>query len=131
MIQKFLPHSPTKSTIVYGIFKNKNSTDEEFHLIADMYERVMREDKVLCNNAQANLNRGVFNNGLLHPRYEKAPLFFQQKVREAVTAHGKREKTEGREIWPASYEEVTKNEEQVDRNDVTDISRGTQKVLLA
>jgi len=107
MIQKFLPHSPSTSTSHYEVFKAKTSTDEEFHLIADMYERVMREDKVLCNNAQANLNRGVFKAGLLHPKYEKAPIFFQQNCREVVNEHWKREKREGREVHPAKQPGLT------------------------
>ncbi|CAO2651593.1 Nn.00g041630.m01.CDS01 [Neocucurbitaria sp. VM-36] len=101
MIQKFLPAGPNHSNITYEIYKNKNSSSEDFHLIADMYERVMREDKVLCDAAQKNLDRGVFVNGQLHPKYEKAPLFFQKTVREVITEHFQREKKEGREIWPA------------------------------
>jgi hypothetical protein len=101
MIQKFQPSSPGKTNITYEVYKNRNSSDESFHLIADMYERVMREDKVLCNAAQRNLDRGVFVNGQLHPKYEKAPLFFQKTVREVITEHFQREKAEGREIWPA------------------------------
>jgi hypothetical protein len=77
----------------YEIYRNKASSDEEFHLIADMYERVMREDKVLCDAAQRNLDRGVFVNGQLHPKYEKAPLFFQGTVRSVVTEHWEREKS--------------------------------------
>ena len=101
MIQKFQPTSATSTLIAYEIYRNRNSSDESFHIIADMYERVMREDKVLCNAAQRNLNRGVFVNGQLHPKYEKAPLFFQKTVREVITEHFQREKAEGREIWPA------------------------------
>jgi hypothetical protein len=101
MIQKFLPTSPTTSTMSYEIYRNTSSSDAEFHLIADMYERVMREDKVLCDAAQKNLDRGVFVNGQLHPKYEKAPLFFQKTVREVVTQHWEREKEAGSEIWPA------------------------------
>ncbi|OAK97056.1 putative Rieske 2Fe-2S family protein [Phaeosphaeriaceae sp. SRC1lsM3a] len=101
MIQKFLPSSPTSSRMSYEIYRNKSSTDAEFHLIADMYERVMREDKVLCDAAQRNLDRGVFVNGQLHPKYEKAPLFFQDTVRSTVTEHWEREKREGKEVWPA------------------------------
>lgn len=100
MVQKFMPSSPTTSKMSYEIYRNKKSTDEEFHLIADMYERVMREDKVLCDAAQKNLDRGVFVNGQLHPKYEKAPLFFQQTVRQVITEHYEREKREGCEIWP-------------------------------
>jgi hypothetical protein len=101
MIQKFLPSSPITSIMSYEIYRNRHSSDAEFHLIADMYERVMREDKVLCDAAQKNLDRGVFVNGQLHPKYEKAPLFFQDTVRKVVTEHWEREKREGREVWPA------------------------------
>ncbi|KAJ4363499.1 hypothetical protein N0V83_009794 [Neocucurbitaria cava] len=101
MIQKFLPAGPNHSNITYEVYKNKKSSSEDFHVIADMYERVMREDKVLCDAAQKNLNRGVFVNGQLHPKYEKAPLFFQKTVREVVIEHFQREKKEGREVWPA------------------------------
>ena len=106
MIQKFQPRSPTSTLITYEVYKNRHSTSESFHLIADMYERVMREDKVLCNAAQKNLNRGVFNAGLLHPKYEKAPLFFQGTVREVVGEHWRLEKEVGREVWPARREAV-------------------------
>ena len=85
----------------YEIYRNKHSGEEDFKLISEMYARVMAEDKVLCDNAQKNLNAGVFVNGQLHPKYEKAPLFFQAVNREVVVEHYKREKAEGREIWPA------------------------------
>lgn len=101
MIQRFHPRSPTSTLICYEVYRNRDAADADFRLIADMYARVMREDKVLCSKAQENINRGVFVNGLLHPRYEKAPLFFQQGVREAVARHYEAEKREGREIWPA------------------------------
>ena len=107
MIQKFLPHSPSTSISHYEVFKAKTSTEEQFHLIADMYERVMREDKVLCNNAQANLNRGVFRAGLLHPKYEKAPIFFQQNCREVVQEHWAKEKKAGKEVHPAKQTGLT------------------------
>ena len=107
MIQKFLPHSPSTSISHYEVFKAKTSTEEQFHLIADMYERVMREDKVLCNNAQANLNRGVFRAGLLHPKYEKAPIFFQQNCREVVQEHWAKEKKAGKEVHPAKQPGLT------------------------
>ena len=84
----------------YEIYRNRHSSDSDFHLMSDIYERVMREDKVLCAAAQANLDRGVFVNGQLHPRYEKAPLFFQDALRRTVTGHWEREKREGREVWP-------------------------------
>ena len=85
----------------YEVFRNKNSSEEDFRLIADIYARVMSEDKALCEVAQKNLNAGVLINGELHPRWEKGPLFFQNTCREVVTEHYKREKAAGHEIWPA------------------------------
>lgn len=101
MVQKFLPTSPTKSNMAYEIYRNRNSAESDFRLISDMYARVMSEDKVLCTNAQKNIERGVFINGQLHPKYEKAPLFFQSTVRQVVVEHHEREKDEGQAIWPA------------------------------
>ncbi len=85
----------------YQIFRNKNSTEEEFQLIAKLYARVVSEDKGLCELAQKNLNAGIFVSGELHPRLEKGPLYFQKVARDTIRAHYEREKTEKREIWPA------------------------------
>ena len=101
MVQKFLPNGPKKSSMHYEIYRNKNSAEEDFKAIADMYARVMAEDKVLCDRAQQNLNTGVFINGQLHSKFEKAPIFFQNTVREIITEHFKREKEAGAEVWPA------------------------------
>lgn len=132
MVQKFLPSSATTSKMAYEIYRNKNSSDADFKLISEMYERVMREDKVLCDNAQKNLERGVFVNGQLHPKYEKAPLFFQNTVRDVITEHYNREKKEGREIWPARQKlvenvEISNQDEEI----CAGISCGSQKEILA
>lgn len=71
MIQKFQPTSAKHTKVHYEVYRHRNSTDEQFHAIADTYARVMKEDKALCDRAQANLNAGVFINGELHPRWEK------------------------------------------------------------
>jgi hypothetical protein len=123
MIQKFMPSSATHTKVHYEVYRNKSSSEEDFRTIADTYARVMKEDKALCDRAQANLNAGVFINGELHPRWEKGtpppvtlltnsrhseadsyapgPLHFQSQVREVITEHFQREKAEGKEIWPA------------------------------
>lgn len=116
MVQKFLPSGPTKSQMAYEIYRNRNSAESDFKLINDMYARVMSEDKVLCANAQKNIERGVFINGALHPKYEKAPLFFQNTVRQVLVEHNEREKKEGQAIWPAkqslpSNAQVSENDE--------------------
>lgn len=100
-MQRFVPTSPNNCVMRYEVYRNKNSSDENFELINSMYKRIMSEDKYLCENAQKNLERGVFVNGELHPEMEKGPLYFQRVVRQMVQEHFKREENEGREIWPA------------------------------
>jgi hypothetical protein len=133
MIQKFLPKGPKSSTMSYEIYRNRNSTETDFRLISDMYERVMREDKVLCTNAQRNLERGVFVNGQLHPKYEKAPLFFQETCREVVTEHYEKEVAEGREIAPAK-QSVKDGGEGISASDESicaGLACGSQRAVLA
>lgn len=101
MIQRFIPHGPTSSTMSYQVFRNKNSSEEDFQLVNNIYKRVMSEDKYLCDQAQKNLNAGVFINGEMHPKMEKGPLYFQKTVRETVIEHHAREQKAKAEIWPA------------------------------
>jgi len=101
MLQRFLPHGPKSSSMQYQIFRNKNSSEEDFQLIHQLYKRVVAEDKVLCELAQKNLNAGIYVNGQMHPRLEKGPLYFQKVTRETIREHVKREKAAKREIWPA------------------------------
>ncbi|KAF9889815.1 hypothetical protein FE257_006905 [Aspergillus nanangensis] len=85
----------------YEVYRNRNSSDDSFNTINQMFKRIMTEDKYLCTQAQENLNHGVFVNGELHPRMEKGPLYFQTVVRDLVQDHHDREKEAGAEIWPA------------------------------
>lgn len=101
MIQRFVPQGPKASTMRYEVYRNKNSSDEDFDLVNQIYKRIMSEDKYLCDQAQKNLNRGVFINGEMHPRLEKGPLYFQKFVRDNVIAHHQREQAAKQEIWPA------------------------------
>lgn len=81
MIQKFMPSSATHTKVHYEVYRNKDSSEEDFRTIADTYARVMKEDKALCDRAQANLNAGVFINGELHPRWEKGTdIFYSWKL---------------------------------------------------
>ncbi|KAH7120747.1 Rieske [2Fe-2S] iron-sulfur domain-containing protein [Dendryphion nanum] len=100
-IQKFLPTGPNHSVMHYEVYRNKNSSEEDFQRINQMYKRIMSEDKALCDLAQKNLNAGVFINGEMHPKMEKGPLYFQKLIRDTVTEHHAREKIAREEIWPA------------------------------
>lgn len=101
MIQRFVPSSASTSSMQYQVFRNKNSTEEEFQLVSNIYKRIMSEDKYLCDQAQKNLNAGVFINGEMHPKMEKGPLYFQASIRDTVTLHHAREQQAKTEIWPA------------------------------
>lgn len=84
----------------YEVYRHKDADDEGFERIDSMFKRILSEDKWLCNNAQKNLEAGVFVNGEMHPRMEKGPLFFQKKVRNLVQTHWKQERGLGGQIWP-------------------------------
>lgn len=101
MIQRFLPSGPDRSSMQYQIFRNKNSTEEEFQQQAQMYSRIVAEDKALCEGSQKNLSSGAFVNGELHPILEHGPLYFQKTNREAIKQHYMVEQEAKCEIWPA------------------------------
>lgn len=85
----------------YQIFRNKNSTEEQFQRVHQLYAKVVGEDKVLCELAQKNLDTGVFVSGEMHPRLEKGPLYFQKVARQTIREHFEREKAAKKAIWPA------------------------------
>ncbi|KAF2104034.1 Rieske [2Fe-2S] domain protein [Rhizodiscina lignyota] len=131
-IQRFVPSAPTKSTMKYEVYRNKNASDADFEVISAMYKRIMSEDKYLCVNVQKNLNAGVFVNGEMHPRMEKGPLFFQKRVREVLHAHHTREVEANREIWPARQnlpQTASISEKDVEFCSALDCSKGQEGVL--
>lgn len=101
-MQKFMPSGAGNSTMYYEVWRNKHATDDEFDTISSLFKKVMSEDKLLCERAQANINSGVFVNGEMHPIKESGPLYFQNRCRETVREHFEREKAAGFQIWPAT-----------------------------
>lgn len=98
-VQKFMPTAPDKSTMYYEVWRNRHSSDEDFAFISDSYKRVMAEDKVLCERAQANIAGGTFVSGELHPHKEKGPIFFQKRDREVVVEYAARERAAGKKLF--------------------------------
>lgn len=122
-MQRFVPTSPTDCEMRYEVYRNKSSTEEDFQLINTMYKRIMSEDKYLCVEAQKNLATGVFVNGLLHPRMEKGPLYFQAVVRDILHEHFDREKELGQQIWPARLAVLTEAESALKDEDGADADK--------
>ena len=122
-----VPTSPTTSKIENEVYRHKNAPDKDFEAICDFYRQVLEEDKDLCEGAQRNMDANVFSTGQLHPDKERVrntitssmirsltmlhdpqgPIFFQQRVREALMDHWKKEQQEGRQIWPAKPKPAT------------------------
>ena len=84
------------------MYRHKDASDKDFEDICNAFRQILHEDKDLCNAAQENLNKGIFQSGELHPRVEKGPLFFQQVTKKLVMDHRAEEERLGRQIWPAA-----------------------------
>ncbi|KAH8594019.1 hypothetical protein B0O99DRAFT_460316, partial [Bisporella sp. PMI_857] len=61
-----------------------SGTNEEFEEYFKFVRQVAMEDFELCEIAQANLERGVYSEGILNPVKENGVAFYQQRVRQAV-----------------------------------------------
>lgn len=102
-----VPASAGKTKMEYEVYRHKNASDTDFKDICDSFQQILKEDKDLCNAAQANLNSGIFQSGELHPRVERGPLYFQSLTRKLVMDHRKEEETLGREICPVTPKHKT------------------------
>ncbi|KAF4979959.1 hypothetical protein FDECE_17965, partial [Fusarium decemcellulare] len=100
-MMRCVPTSESHCSMEYEVYRHKNASDEDFTRIDQIFKRILAEDKWLCNNAQKNLNAGVFVNGEMHPRMEQGPLYFQNRVRQLLKSHHKLEEAAKKEIWPA------------------------------
>ncbi|CAG9984030.1 unnamed protein product [Clonostachys byssicola] len=100
-MMRCVPTSPSHCSMEYEVYRHKDASDEEFKRIDEMFKRILSEDKWLCNNAQKNLNAGVFVNGEMHPGMEQGPLYFQSQVRKFLNEHHKLEEASKNLIWPA------------------------------
>ncbi|KAF3392483.1 Choline monooxygenase [Penicillium rolfsii] len=116
IMHQFVPTSATTSSMRYEVYRKRDSSDEDFEKIISVLKRLASEDKDLCENAQKNLNSGVFVSGELHPRLEQGSLHLQNVVRELVTDFHKREEAAGHEIWPSR--QILPSEDKTSQDDI-------------
>ena len=112
-----MPIGASKTALKYEVYRNKNSSEEDFQEVNQLYKTILSDDKYLCDLTQKNLNQHVFTNGEMHPDLEKGPLYFQAILRDEVMKHYKREQTLRREIWPAApppVQDASTSEEDVE-----------------
>lgn len=124
-IQRFVPVSATETRMDIAFYRREGVATEEIDAYVEFAKVVDREDFDLVLGAQENVNRGIYNTGLLHPFREAGVIHYQVgrgrpicrergfltlllakqgEVRKMLTEHAKLESTEGREIWPAGQE---------------------------
>ncbi|KAJ3521448.1 hypothetical protein NM208_g13283 [Fusarium decemcellulare] len=96
-----IPTSATTSRVRYEVYRNKNSSQEDFKAEVDFFKQVENEDKGLGNNAQVGLNSDTYTAGPLHPYMERAVEYFEGVLRAMLKKHSEEEKSQGRELWPA------------------------------
>lgn len=100
-MMSIVPLSATSSSMRYEIYRNKNSSMEDFTSEVEFFKQVEREDKWLGNGTQKNLNTDTYVAGPLHPYMEQAVSYFEGLTRQALREHLDKEKEAGEEIWPA------------------------------
>ncbi|KAF9877539.1 hypothetical protein CkaCkLH20_05239 [Colletotrichum karsti] len=62
---------------------------------AAFYDEVYRDDVVLCNGVQQNLNRGVYVDGPLHSKRESAVIHLKKLISKDLQAHMEEETRQG------------------------------------
>ena len=97
---RVVPVSEHQVSMQYEVYRNSNSSDDDFKEMDAFFKQVEKEDKYLCTNAQKNINAGAYVSGPLHPHNEKGVLHFKSLVKSLLTEHRENERLSGHEITP-------------------------------
>lgn len=81
----------------YEVYRNKNSSDDDFQKLNQTHKRILCANKIIHEAAQ----RGIESNVNTDTSEDDETLYFQGTYREEVMGHHKREEKAKREIWPA------------------------------
>jgi choline monooxygenase len=81
-IERFVPAGPRQTLVHYDYFF-ADPDDPSNADVLRMGIELLDEDRVICEQVQANLERGVYDTGALSPRHENGLAAFQQWYREA------------------------------------------------
>ncbi|PLN76174.1 phenylpropionate dioxygenase [Aspergillus taichungensis] len=100
-IQRYVPTSATRCIVRHEVYRNPNSSDEDFDQTQTLYQRIMSETQDLCANTQEGLANREVGNADGDPPVESCSPDFQTMCRELVLAHHRREEDAQKEIWPA------------------------------
>ncbi|EPS29316.1 hypothetical protein PDE_04265 [Penicillium oxalicum 114-2] len=103
LIQRCVPLSSTRTSMYLEVYRENGSSDEAFHEIDNLLQRILTENKRIFEAAQADLQSSAASpNGESEdaPRAE-SPRDFAGQVRGLVTEFRHREEAAGHEIWPS------------------------------
>ncbi|KAI5474450.1 hypothetical protein MNV49_003255 [Pseudohyphozyma bogoriensis] len=98
---RVVPTSATTTAMQYDVYRHKNADPSAWKETHEAFSQIEGEDKFLCTNVQKNIMAGTYSQGPLHSEREAGVIYFQQLVREALTAHREEEKAAGHKINPA------------------------------
>ena len=102
-LMRSIPTSATTTRQEYDVYRlnTPQATPEAHERMTNFYRKVVDEDFELCEKVQKNLERGIFEMGVLHPFHEEGVLAFQSMVLKALREHVQAEEGAGMEIWAA------------------------------
>ena len=88
MLERIVPIGLGSTRLVYDFYLTPEiATDAaERRRIISMSAIVTGEDKSICEHVQANIDAGVYENGVLSPRHELGVAWFQRLVADAIAA---------------------------------------------
>lgn len=100
-MQRLVPTGPATSAVRYEVFRNKDSSDEDFEIVSQAYKLIASEDEALFTETQKNVGTRVSEDGELQPRNEESPRYFQTIIRDLIEEHQQIEEQSKGEVWPA------------------------------
>jgi phenylpropionate dioxygenase-like ring-hydroxylating dioxygenase large terminal subunit len=102
-LMRSIPTSATTTRQEYDVYRltTPHATPEAHARMTAFYRKVVDEDFTLCEAVQKNIERGIFQNGQLHPFHEEGVMAFQNMVLDVLKEQVQLEKEAGRELWAA------------------------------
>ena len=81
-VERWLPRGHQHSELIFEYFFADDASDVEG--IVKFSEEVADEDARVCEHTQRNLDAGMYQHGVLSPKWEQGVAVFHQLVREAI-----------------------------------------------
>ncbi|KXS19573.1 ISP domain-containing protein [Gonapodya prolifera JEL478] len=97
------PLSAGETLLEYEVFVAKDAPEQEKADFVKFLKQLEQEDFDLCVLTQANLEKGIYHEGVLHDFRERGVLYYQGEVRRMLEEHAALEKKAGRKILSASW----------------------------